>query len=309
MDLEWLEDFILLIDSGGFSRAAEKRGLGQPAFSRRIIALENWVGASLLVRGSHRVTLTPAGERFRSLSEEILRRLHQGREEVTELGKISSSALRFSCTYALSLSFFTPWLKVVEEDSPIQANIRLSVESTSACEKMMIQGHAQFLMCHHHGLIPSPLEVSQFTSIKIQDDPLIPICAPDDESAPLFNLDAKPNFPIKFLSYVKESGLARILEGVWEVEGVPPNLELVFTSHASTTLAAMARDGRGVAWIPQSFAMEDLERGRLVRAGGSKWDLLTEIRLYRPKARQSASAEKFWSSVLSKSARPNSREA
>jgi len=50
MDIMWLEDFIKLADEGNFSRAAEARNLTQPAFSRRIRALEDWVGATLVDR-------------------------------------------------------------------------------------------------------------------------------------------------------------------------------------------------------------------------------------------------------------------
>ncbi|MCB2102451.1 MAG: LysR family transcriptional regulator, partial [Rhodobacterales bacterium] len=36
MELSWLEDFVALAETGSFSRAAERRNLTQPAFSRRI---------------------------------------------------------------------------------------------------------------------------------------------------------------------------------------------------------------------------------------------------------------------------------
>ena len=57
MDIMWLEDFIKLADEGNFSRAAEARNLTQPAFSRRIRALEDWVGATLVDRDTHRIAL------------------------------------------------------------------------------------------------------------------------------------------------------------------------------------------------------------------------------------------------------------
>ncbi len=44
MELKWLEDFLSLADSGSFSRSAEQRHVSQPAFSRRIRALEAWPG-------------------------------------------------------------------------------------------------------------------------------------------------------------------------------------------------------------------------------------------------------------------------
>ena len=47
MEFIWLEDFLALVDSGNFSRAAELRHVTQPAFSRRIRALEDWVGVDL----------------------------------------------------------------------------------------------------------------------------------------------------------------------------------------------------------------------------------------------------------------------
>ncbi|PXW63626.1 regulatory helix-turn-helix LysR family protein [Methylobacterium sp. B4] len=50
MDLDWLTDFLALAELKTFSRAAEARNVTQPAFSRRIRALEVWVGTPLFVR-------------------------------------------------------------------------------------------------------------------------------------------------------------------------------------------------------------------------------------------------------------------
>ncbi len=64
MDTSWLQDFLTLADCGNFSRAAERRNMTQPAFSRRIRMLEEWVGAALFDRSTHQATLTPAGACF-----------------------------------------------------------------------------------------------------------------------------------------------------------------------------------------------------------------------------------------------------
>jgi len=60
----------------------------------------------------------------------------------------------------------------------------------------------------------------------------------------------------------------------------------------------MVRDGRGVAWIPQSLAEQDVAAGRLVRAGDALWDVPVEVRLFRPRARQSPAAEGFWADIV-----------
>ena len=46
VDIKWLEDFLSLADSRSFSRSAHERHVTQPAFSRRIRALEAWAGYS-----------------------------------------------------------------------------------------------------------------------------------------------------------------------------------------------------------------------------------------------------------------------
>ena len=69
MDFKWLEDFLSLAGTHSFSRAAEIRGVTQSAFSRRIRALEIWLGAELVNRDSHPVTLTDAGKVFRETAE------------------------------------------------------------------------------------------------------------------------------------------------------------------------------------------------------------------------------------------------
>ena len=80
MDVSWLQDFLALAETGNFSRAAARRNITQPAFSRRIRLLEDWVGAPLVDRSTHQAALTPAGERFRPAAIEVLRRLLLGQE-------------------------------------------------------------------------------------------------------------------------------------------------------------------------------------------------------------------------------------
>jgi DNA-binding transcriptional LysR family regulator len=46
--LSWLDDFLTLAAIGNFSRAADERHMTQLAFSRRIMALEEWLGVDLL---------------------------------------------------------------------------------------------------------------------------------------------------------------------------------------------------------------------------------------------------------------------
>ncbi|MEO0028158.1 MAG: HTH-type transcriptional regulator YjiE, partial [Pseudomonadota bacterium] len=82
METKWLEDFVSLAETRSFSRSAQLRHVTQPAFSRRIQALEAWAGAALIDRSSYPTSLTPAGDALYSQALELLQSLHNTRDMV-----------------------------------------------------------------------------------------------------------------------------------------------------------------------------------------------------------------------------------
>jgi DNA-binding transcriptional LysR family regulator len=294
MDTDWLEDFLALVDCGGFSRAADQRAVSQPSFSRRIRSLEDWVGATLVDRSTHTLRLTPAGERFRVTAEEALRRLQFGKEEARAVAKASSETLRFASTHVLSLTFFPAWLRRLEELEPTSATVELTADNMVACERLMVEGRAQFLLCHHHEAASTRLG-SDFRSVQLGEDVLLPVMSPGFAGA-----SDVTNAPQ--LCFTADSGMGRILTAAWAAEGREPPSQPIFASHLASVLTAMAKDNRGIAWSALSLVEDDLASGRLVRAGSDTDEVPIEIRLWRPKARQTLAAEQFWTRVLKSTA-------
>jgi DNA-binding transcriptional LysR family regulator len=72
--LKAMQAFVLVVDSGSFSRAARRLNIGQPALSKSIAQLEDRLGVRLLVRTTRGLSPTEAGlnfyERARRLVEE-----------------------------------------------------------------------------------------------------------------------------------------------------------------------------------------------------------------------------------------------
>ena len=73
MDIKWIEDFLSLAATRNFSRSADHRNVTQPAFSRRIRALEAWIGAELVDRSTYPLTLTVAGKLFNDAAAEAVK--------------------------------------------------------------------------------------------------------------------------------------------------------------------------------------------------------------------------------------------
>lgn len=73
---EGIEEFIAVVDEGGFSAAARKLGVSTSHVSRQVAALEQRLQANLLKRTTRKVTVTPSGVLYyqscKELSEGLL---------------------------------------------------------------------------------------------------------------------------------------------------------------------------------------------------------------------------------------------
>jgi len=285
-DLTLIEDFQALAGTGNFSRAAALRHVTQPAFSRRIRALESWAGAPLFERDAQPIALTPAGEAIRPMLGDALRILLAGRDAARAAAGRGRATLRFAATHVLSFTFFPAWLRALETRAPAEgppAAVALVSDSLSACEALMLRGEAGFLLCHGHAAAPSRLDPAAFRAHRLGADRLLPVAAP--------GVAGEGRLP--FLGYSPDSGLARILAAALP-EAAAARLDAVLTAHHAAALHRLARDGRGLAWLPESLVAEDLRAGALLRAGDVP-EVALDILLIRPAAPVGAAGEALWS--------------
>ncbi|QRX81720.1 LysR family transcriptional regulator [Glaciimonas sp. PAMC28666] len=80
-------DFVAIAEARSIRGAARELGLAQPALSRSLRELENFLGVPLLERHTTGVLLTPAGERFLIRSRSALGEFQRGIDEMQNWGK------------------------------------------------------------------------------------------------------------------------------------------------------------------------------------------------------------------------------
>lgn len=280
MNLSWLEDFLALAATGNFSRAAEERHMTQPAFSRRVRALEEWLGVELFDRSTQPARLTVAGEWFRPRAEDLLARVARLPPEARATVEANAATLRLAATHALSLTFVPRWLQALEPHVG-HGPIRLVSDVLERCEKLLADHQVQFVIAHAPAGGRGALDAAGVPSLGIGTDMLLPVQAPGAPGGAL-------------LQFSDESGLGRIVRQTVGGELAGAGLQAVFTAHLASVLKSMALDGRGLAWLPESLVREDLAAGRLEVAGPPHWRIAIEVRLYRDPAPLGAHAEAFW---------------
>jgi LysR family transcriptional regulator, hypochlorite-specific transcription factor HypT len=298
LDLDWLEDFLALAASGSFSKAAHARAIAQPALSRHIRALEEWVGVPLFDRSAHPAQLTLAGQSLQPDIEELLDKLIRARAQARAATQRESSNLVFAATHALSLNFFPAWLNGLEAQLRIGA-IQMSSDHFHACEEAMLQRKVQFFLCHGHGEVRTQLDELKFPFQSLALDTLVPVSARQKgKRGPRYRLDqTDASEPTSLLNYSNESGLGRILRTRLGKAIETSAFTSTFTAHHAVLLKTLALEGRGIAWLPRRLIEEELSDKRLVEAGGANWHVPLEIRLYRQSSELPAVAESLWRTV------------
>ena len=143
LNLSWLEDFLALAASGNFSRAADERHMTQPAFSRRIRALEAWVGAELFDRSVQPATLTDTGQWFDAVARDLLARAAKIPGEAQAFHAVNSTTLRIASTHALSFTFMPQWLRGLEARIEI-GQVRLVSDVLQRCETLLMESQGNF---------------------------------------------------------------------------------------------------------------------------------------------------------------------
>lgn len=293
MELTWLEDFLALAEHRNFSRAAAARHVTQPAFSRRIQALEQWVGTSLVLRAPQGVQLNAAGSALHAGAAELVRDLHQLRRAALRAAGREGAMLSIAATHALSFTFLPGWIRGLE----LPGTLTLLSDTMAACEALLLAADADLLLGHAHRDMPSRLPADGFASLVVGRDVLVPVMAPGAG----FVLPGRRGSPLPLLAYSDASGLGRILRAARAAWADAPRLEASVTAPLAATLQSLARQGQGIAWLPRSLAAEDLATGRLVEAGEAQHAIPLEITLIRPRRRLSATAEACWEGASAQS--------
>jgi DNA-binding transcriptional LysR family regulator len=278
MDLRWLKGFMTLARTGSFSNAADRSHISQPAFSRRIRAMEHWAGVPLIDRSSWPTRLTPAGRRFLDVAREVDDRLVRFRNECRRRRE-GAGDLALTAQHTLAIATLPPLLPALRRRlGPLSLLVQTS--NLHDCVEQLGEGSADLLLALTLPDRPSPFD-ERFAVRTCGRDRLIPVVCPGADGAPRWALPGEAGATLPYLAYGEEAVLDTAVSLILERDGVGAALERVLENPVSEVLRRMALAGLGVAWLPASLAAADLESGALVPAAPEGWRLDLDIALVR----------------------------
>ncbi len=295
MELKWLEDFISLTNTHNFRHSAEQRNISQPAFSRRIHALESWLGTSLIDRSTYPTTLTENGQAFREIAEQALIIFQKARDDVRGQERRARAMISFSALHTIALTFFPKWMTAWRSLlGPLTT--RINPENFHDSVQALVDGNCDFLLCYSHEAIPVLLDPQIYPSIKLAEDTFMAVTGTDRRRRALFRVDGrKAEKKIPWLTYTTDSYLWRVEEHILSKEKPALPLSAICENPMGESLKAMALEGHGVAWLAESSIQDELADKRLVPFGPRRLQLRIDIRMYRSIHNTRPQLLQFWS--------------
>jgi len=187
MDIRRLKSFIVIVDTGSITRAADVLHIAQPALSQQLAALEDHFRQKLLIRSQRGVSMTEAGKAVYRHAQIILRQMDQAQADVaaagaTLVGRVSVGLVPFSSAATLSVDLLTETRK---RHPGILLHLTESVGQTYS--QMIMNGRLEMALIHGTGPIKGvrfePVFTEEFHLVAHRDFGIEPGEAPLPVSA------------------------------------------------------------------------------------------------------------------------------
>lgn len=274
MDLSLFDDVLILLEEGNMSRAARRRNVTQPAFSRRIQSFELWIGRPIVKRSANRVEIEPALLANTGELQALVVHVEELRRRIARYDP-SSSTVTIAAQHSLIMSSFSDFAALAQERFPL-ISFRLRAGNQNECVSVFLSGEASLLMCYEReGGNEMPFDASIIRSVWGRDRLVSVVGGPMR-----FELypDGRPRPDAPVILYPPSSFFGELLGGVGPQT---PRLGPVVAESAFTAgIKEMALAGLGVAWLPMSLIHAEVQSGALIVCNGVSETIPLQITLF-----------------------------
>jgi DNA-binding transcriptional LysR family regulator len=264
LDGDRLLAFVTVARERGFSRAAQSLGKTQSAVSQAVIALEEELGARLLVRDGRSTRVTDAGRVLLEHAERVLEEMERARGRLSALGELREGRLVIGATDTLACYVLPPVLAAFRRRHP-GVELRLEHRPSPATAVEVAEGRVDV------GVVALPLPAglearARPIEARVLMEPLtshedVAICPPDHPLARRRRVHVRDLAREPLLLLDRTTGTRAYLEAAWARDGVRPTVQMEMTS--VEVLKRLVELGFGVSVVPAVSVGREVEAGTL----------------------------------------------
>jgi DNA-binding transcriptional LysR family regulator len=243
-------EFVQVVESSSFSRAAEALSMSTSQVSKLVARLEERLGLRLLNRTTRRLTLTDEGEHFYQHCRQTIDQFDEAEKQVTLGQNEPRGKLRVNIAGSFQERFLVPMLCNFQKLHP-----RLQVEVVFTDQRVdLISGSYDLAIC------PGELPDSSMVARKLADNYLYLVAHPDYLAA-----HGTP----QSIEDLKQHNCLAGSDKTWYFGNGQETLQITpqgnWHSDNGNALLSAARSGAGLALLPFFAVLDDIKQGTLVQ--------------------------------------------
>jgi DNA-binding transcriptional LysR family regulator len=240
--------FVRVVETGAFSRAAERMGMAKSIVSRRVARLEEQLGARLLTRSAQGAQPTDVGQAYFERAANILAELEAAEEVVAEATTQIAGPIRLTAPLSFGVQYLAPALA---EFAAAHPKVELDISFDDRNVDLIAGGYDLAVRL-------GALRDSSLIARKIAPSRRVPVASPAylERKGP----PAHPRELVRhdILLYGNEQWRFRVGKG-WENVRVQPRLR----ADNGEMLRAAAVAGLGICILPSFIAAPAFEHRQL----------------------------------------------
>ncbi|MBR0951264.1 LysR family transcriptional regulator [Bradyrhizobium canariense] len=254
MNLNRLAYFAAVVDTGSFTRAAERLGITKAVVSQQVAQLERDLGTSLLVRTTRRVHPTEAGRTFHARCVMILREAEDAFDELAQAAAQPTGTLRITAPNDYGTAVV---VAVVTAYAARYPNCR--VELTLRDETVDLASGQIDMAIRVGWLVDSSLQARKIGSFR---QILVGAPAFTDRIAAARDPDDLVTLPFIANMALREPLLWQFSRGDLDRRAVRLQASIAIDTTPGVLAAVLA--GGGLSVLPDFLVADDLAAGRLI---------------------------------------------
>ncbi|WP_242220881.1 LysR family transcriptional regulator [Bacillus cereus group sp. BfR-BA-01380] len=253
MELRHLKTFIIVAESGGFTRAGERLGYTQSTITNHIQSLEEEIGSPLFDRLGKKVVLTEVGEHMLSYAQKILALSNEALES-SQMNGEPSGTIRIGANESLMIYRLPVILYEFKRKYP-QVHIILQPSESQELHNELKSGKFDFALFTN----PEKLGVDIVTRSLVRETIVLvappghPLTkrknvTPADLEGEMLLLTEPGSYRDLLERWIKEEGISCSRIHFWSIEAIKQTVMC----------------GLGLSYLPFITVKEEIERGKLI---------------------------------------------
>lgn len=261
MQFQWLNDVLVLLEEGNMSRAAARRNITQPAFSRRIQGFEDWLGVAVLDRKKNSIEISDALISNEDEIRALMARLRELRTKIAHYEK-SRMIVALAAQHAPICAAFPDMALRAKTELP-GLQFRLRAGNLSDCVSTFLRGDTSMLLCYEADSV-GPLQFGSDIRRGVWgQDYLVPVVGGALRYKVTDFGDVPANTPA--IVYPEDSYFGEVLRKNDKPFGIPSSSANTFSISAfSSGTRELVLNGLGIGWLPFSMVYREIESGALI---------------------------------------------